>query len=172
MRPRAGARAASAEFRWTPPLETFFAETFERERRVRGFLREQALGIFREYVYLDIHRSAGAQRMQVCRLEGMRDDGDGQLILLNRRDREADALDGDRAFEHHVTDELGRERDAQPVVFAAADFLERRQSANAIDVSLNDVAAQARPGFHRQLEVDERLGREARERRARDGFGG
>ena len=67
-------------------------------------------------------------------------------------DGEADAGQRHRALVDHVAGELGREADAKAPREAVLG--DREHGGDAVDVALDDVAAEAVAGPHRQLEVD------------------
>ena len=83
--------------------------------------------------------------------------------VVERGDREARAVDRDRALLDHVAEELGRrvDPDARP----SPSRLDARTAPTAVDVALDVVAAERLAGPQRRLEVDARPGREARRAR-------
>ena len=63
-------------------------------------------------------------------------------MAFERRDREADAVNGNRSFENQITIQFGGNADFQPPVFVA-DLLEGNKFARAVNVSLHDVTVKA-----------------------------
>ena len=61
--------------------------------------------------------------------------------------------------------------DVQPPVFGVGDALESDQLADAIDVALHDVAAEAAVGFHGKFKIHQRAFVNAREGSAHPGLG-
>src|SRR5437868_12545521 len=108
--------------------------------------------------------------MQIGHLDRMRNDGDGAAILFQSGHREADAFDRDRAFEDCVLLDVVRKFDVQPPVLRFIDALEADQLADAIHMSLNDVATKSPIGLHRQLKIYQRTFVNARERSAHPGL--
>ena len=76
---------------------------------------------------------------------------------------EADPAERDRALVDRVAQQLGGEGDADAA--GEAVLLDRDDLADAVDVALDDVAAEPVGGLHRQLQVDR--GARPRRRRAR-----
>src|SRR5262249_23099140 len=73
--------------------------------------REQLLDVLREDVHLEIHGVAGSEQAESRHLERMGDERDRECVLLERGDRERDALHGDRALLDAVAEALGRRLD-------------------------------------------------------------
>src|SRR5436190_14819157 len=112
---------------------------------------EQSLDVLREDVDLEVDLVAGLQRAQRRRGQRVRHERDGETAVAELRDRQRDALDGDRALLGAVTDDLHRRVDPEPA--AVAFGIDRPHAAHAVDVALNVVPAErvARP--ERRLEV-------------------
>src|SRR6185312_13239546 len=110
-------------------------------------------------VYLDVQLVPGRGRAEGRALEGLGDQGDLEPALAELGDGEADAGQRDRALVDHVAGELGREGDAEAA--GEAVLAGREDRGDAVDVALDDVAAEPLAGPHRQLEVDARAGTEA-----------
>jgi hypothetical protein len=108
-----------------------------------------ALGVLGEDVDLDVEHGAGEQAVEAGRLVGVGDDGDLDDALAQRGDGETDALDGDRSLGDDVADEdLGEFKAQAPVGVGGAggDGVERDEAGGAVDVALDDVAAEGRAG--------------------------
>src|ERR1039458_4508602 len=88
----------------------------------------------------------------------MGNDGNSAAVAFELRHRQADALNAYRSLVDGVLLDFGGDFNMQtPVLGIPAlrvqDALEFDQFAHAIDVSLDDVAAEAAVGLHRQLQV-------------------
>ena len=83
-------------------------------------------------------------------------------VVAQGRDREADAVEGDRALLDRVAEQLGSEPHAQAA--GEAVLLDRDDLADPVGVALDDVAAEPVGGLHRQLEVDPVAGLEVAQR--------
>src|SRR6266516_4521343 len=71
---------------------------------------------------------------------------------LERSDGQADAVDGDGAFEYQIPIELGGHANFEPPVLIA-QVLKRNKLARSVHVPLHDVTAQAPARRQRQLQV-------------------
>src|SRR5207245_11052638 len=85
-------------------------------------------------------------------LVGVGNDGYAKNSGFERRDGQADAVDGDGAFEDQITIELGGHANFEPPVLIAK-VLERNQLARSVAVPLHDVVAQAPARRKRPLQV-------------------
>src|SRR5439155_8244521 len=90
---------------------------------------------------------AGSQGPERRRLERVGHEGDREAVLVEPGDRQRDAVDGDRALLDAVAEELGRRVD--PDRLAA-----RAHAAEAVDVTLHEVAAERLARTERRLEGD------------------
>ena len=79
-----------------------------------------------------------------------------KLLLLHAGDRQADAIHGHRAFEHHVAHHLRRRGNVQHVVLPHS--LPARDPANAVNVAGDEMPAQVAVRAQRPLQVDQRAG--------------
>ena len=97
-------------------------------------------------------RSPGPAAAQRGAGEGLGDQADGEPVGAGLDDGEADAVHGDRALVDQVAAELGRHRhvDDLPVLAGRAGG----DDADAVDVTLDDVAAEPGGRGDRALEVD------------------
>src|SRR5208283_2455557 len=136
-----------------------------RRRLLRGLWRIQHLGVGQldQHVGLDVHGRADGERVQVSAPVGERQNGDGDGLAVEIGNGEADALDGYRAFVDHPGADVLRDADLEGPVGGPAvevwaglrdDRLERGHCARAVDVALDDVAAERAAGGGGQLEVD------------------
>src|SRR5438876_6576099 len=91
----------------------------------------------------------------------MRHERDREAAVVESRDRQRDAVDRDRALLDAVAEELGRRVD--PDRLAA-----RAHAAEAVDVTLHEVAAERLARTERRLEVDAVAGLQRTECRARE----
>ncbi len=115
-----------------------------------------AFGVFAEHVHLDVERAAWGKGVQTGRCVGVRNDGDLDILPVQRSDRQADAFDGDRALGDDVAGEcFGDTKTESPVGLRGIrrDGVKRNQSGGAVDVALHDVAAKGRSSRSGQLEV-------------------
>src|SRR4051794_4947389 len=112
----------------------------------------ELLHVFREHVNLQVDRGPRLGAAQRRPLQRLGDQRDREPVVADVRDRERDAVDGDRALLHHVAQQLhaGVDDDdaSEPLLPDLADDPE------AVDVALHDVAAEPVGGAQRQLEVD------------------
>src|SRR4051794_30609773 len=123
----------------------------------------ELLQIFGEDVHLEIDGSPLPCATQRRALQRLRDQRDREPVVADLRHGERDAVDGDRP----LLDDIAQQRrlgvddhDAgEPVLAHLA------HNAEAVDVALHDVTAQAVGGAQRQLEVDRRARLHFAERR-------
>src|SRR5437764_5325181 len=104
---------------------------------VRSLPREQTLDVLGRHVDLEVHGVAGLLGTEVGDLGGVRDHRHREPVVEDIDDREADAVDGDRALLDDV---------AQQVAVADADLEIRRglhDLTDAVDVTLDHVTAEA-----------------------------
>src|ERR671930_1651011 len=73
----------------------------------------EALDVLRQDVHLEVDLGARTERGKRRRGERVRDERDLEGVAGERRDRQRDALDGDRALRDAVAEELGRGLDAE-----------------------------------------------------------
>jgi len=105
----------------------------------------------------------------------MGDDGDLDLVAVDGGDGEGDSFDGDGALFDDVAGERVRDGEAEAVIGGfgvGGDGLKGDEGGGGVDVTLHDVAAERGACGGWQLEVDDGVGTETRERGARDGLGG
>ena len=81
------------------------------------------------------------------------DDGDvgDAVVRVPAGDGEADAVDGDGAFFGDVAAQILRDADGEPPVVAFG--CEARDAADSVNVTLNEMAAEAGGGGERALEI-------------------
>ena len=110
--------------------------------------------------------SPGSSRPSVVDRERVRDQRDLEAVVVERGDRERDAVDRDRALLEAVADDrLGR---VDPDAAAVSFRRDRADAADGVDVTLHDVAAERVADAERRLDVHRVAGREAAERRTRE----
>src|SRR4051794_36428154 len=127
-------------------------------------LGNQFLHVLGQDVDLEIDGSPLPRRAERRALEGLRDQGHREPVVADLRDGQRDPVDGDRALRHDVAQQrrLGVDgHDSREALLA-----DLAHDAEAVDVALHDVAAEAVGGAQRQLEVDPRVRLHAPERRA------
>ena len=131
---------------------------------------QESLGVAGDDVDLDVEpaaRSSASPRVVRSSVSGISETSTPSSPSAG--DREADAVEGDRAVLDHVAEQLVAERDRDPAgeaVLGDADDL-----ADAVDVALDDVAAERVAGPQRRLEVDRRARLEVAERGQRRASG-
>src|SRR4029077_9364285 len=108
------------------------------------------------HIYFEVHGVAGLERLQIGHLGGVRNYCNRYLRSFDFCDREADAFDGEGAFEDDVAGKLWRNLDAQPIVIGAGDLAECDEFAGAVDVALDDVSAETSVGAHGEFQIDQR----------------
>src|SRR5438132_9637209 len=106
---------------------------------------QQPLDVFREDVGLEIDGVAGLEAAQRRHGERLGDQGDGEAGVVHRRDRQRNALYGDRPLLHDVAKELWVDVDPQRI--------EGAHRPHAVDVALDDVAAERIAGAYCGLDV-------------------
>src|SRR4051812_9590475 len=102
--------------------------------------------MLRDHVELEVHVVADASGAEVRAAERFRYQRGAERLRVGIDDRERNAVDGDRSFRYDEVRELAREA---PAVVAAVD---RDQLADAVDMSLHDVPAEAVAEAHRAFE--------------------
>src|ERR1035441_2836437 len=95
---------------------------------------------------------------EIGEFDGVGNNGNGAAVAFELRDRQADSFNANRSLVDGVLLDLGGDFNMQPPVLGipalrVQDALEFDQLAHAIDVSLDDVAAEAAVGLHGQLQV-------------------
>src|SRR6266550_4931748 len=83
----------------------------------------------------------------------MRNEGRSNLRSVDPRDGEADAFNGQRPFENHITRQFGRKFDAKPVVIRLPYSVERNEPTRAVYMSLYDVPVKATVGPHGKFKI-------------------
>src|ERR1700746_1737895 len=96
----------------------------------------------------------------------------GHFLAFDLSPRKTDALNAERAFGDHIAREIGGNAQGKTEVFRARDAIESQELSCAVNVTLDNVSAEASVGSHGQLEVDECAFMHPRERRAVPGFFG
>ena len=117
---------------------------------------EHALDIACDQVDLEIDLAPGGEAAQGRVLDGVRDQVDAEFASVvavdDAIDRQADAVDGDRALLREEASQRARRGDAQLPRLAGA--LEPSHGADAVDVAADEVAVEPVAGAQRLLEVD------------------
>src|SRR3954447_3404418 len=121
----------------------------------------ELLQVLREHVDFQVDGSPRRRAAERGALQRLRDERHGEPLLAEVGDGQRDAVDGDRALLDDVAQQRGLGVDGhdprEPLVAHLADH------AEAVDVALDDVAAQAVGRPQRQLEVDGAVGLERAE---------
>src|SRR5436190_3553837 len=140
-----------------------------RASRLRTTRPQHPLDLFEQHVCLEVHAVAGLALPERALGEGVRDERHVEARAATGEDRQADAVDGDRALLDQVGGEGagGAEAVEEPVAVARDPL----QAPDAVDVVLDDVAAHAVAHAERALEVDARPGGQAAERGAAERLG-
>src|SRR5690348_6544062 len=116
----------------------------------------QTLRVLRQQVDLDVQAVAGLRASQRRVLERERHERDLYALAAQRRDRQRDAVDRERALLDAVAQEARVEAEAQAGAVAFA--VERLDLGRAVDVALDEVPAERLACAQRRLEVDLRAG--------------
>ena len=135
----------------------------------RRLASEQLLDVLGEHVRLQVDAVARLELAEGRLPERVRDQRDGEPVVVEGRDRQARALDGDGALLDHVPHQLGRRVDPDPP--AVSLRLDGPDLADAVDVTLDVVAAERLAGPERGLDVDPRPRLEGLQRGARERLG-
>src|SRR5659263_725382 len=117
------------------------AAALVRNWRVPGVQRYETIHVFREEVCLDVDWSADRLFLECRRLLDLRNDRDGEPARAHARDRQGDAVYGDRASLYDVAHDLARSLelvDREPVRRRP-----EREPANTVHMAGYEVAAQA-----------------------------
>ena len=100
-----------------------------------------------------LHGVAGRPRTEGGHRKSVRDDGDGEPVGADVGDREAHAVDGDRALVHHVAQHVGRRGDLDAHRAVGLRRARRGPRPTAVDVALHQVPTEPVGQAHRALEV-------------------
>src|SRR2546423_2834870 len=111
----------------------------------------EALDVFRQDVGLEIDRGARLESAKRRLGKRVRNERDREADRVERRDRQRDSVDGDRALLHAVAQDVGRRVDPDPTSVALR--LHRTHVADPVDVPLDVVATERLAGANRLLEV-------------------
>src|SRR5438046_3343867 len=95
-----------------------FTPRLRRSHGTNHLSLEQAFDVFREYVGLEVDRVARAELAERRLRERVRDERDGEARVVEVRDREARALDRDRALLDDMAEEARRCVDPHPAPVA------------------------------------------------------
>ena len=118
-------------------------------------MAEQSLDVFGEYVDLEIDPIAGNLGPEGRLAEGCGDERNREPRLLpidHFDDGEGRAVNRDRALFDKIFGDVSTEGNAHDFPVGTGRAVE--DAAGAVDVSLNDVTAESRPGRHGAFEVD------------------
>src|SRR6185312_6077387 len=131
-------------------------------------MQQDALGVFREDVVLEIHPVAGAQVAEIGLRAGVGNDPYAEAVGIERCNGERHAVDGDRALQHEILG--GTRRQLEDEAEIRAEFAYVEDSGGIVDMALYEVAAEA--GIRRQgaLEIHPGAWRELAEIRAGEGL--
>src|SRR5439155_10378905 len=114
------------------------------------------LGVFAEQVGFQVYGIRDLPFTQRRHLVGVGNNPDAKTALGDGGDGEADAVHRDGAFEDGVAHHLRRSGNLENAILAGA--LPANDRAGAVDVSGDEVAAEAPVGGQRSFEVDQRSG--------------
>ena len=82
----------------------------------------------------------------------MPNESDLEAVLGQRRDRQRDAVDGDRALLDAIAEHVGRRLDRDPAALALR--LDRADLADAVNMALNVMATERVARSQRRLQID------------------
>ncbi len=114
---------------------------------------EELLDVFAEEIGFEVDLGAGGPLAQGGDLVGVGDDPDPESAGDQVGDREADAVQGDGAFEDDIAHNFGRGGDIQEPILAGP--LPAEDRAQAVDVAGHEMAAELGGGAQGALEIDE-----------------
>src|SRR5260370_37159503 len=113
-----------------------------------------SLDVFSEHIAFEVDCVAGLAVADVGVSVGVGNHGDFGDIVLPAGHREADAVNGDRAFWHYVTSEFLGNLNAEPPVFTFGR--EMRYAADGVHVTEDEVPAEFLARGEGLLEIDAR----------------
>ena len=113
---------------------------------------EQTLDVFRDQVELQVDQISGASRVQIRFCSGVRNNPHGKTLLRNFRDRQANAVEGDRTFGGDITRKLIRQFDLDPVICTL--FFQSQNGGGAIHVALHEMPPKASAGGEGTFQID------------------
>src|ERR1700677_461391 len=133
--------------------EPFLHEMFYRQMRcgLRFFAAQQAFDVFREKFGFDVDGVVDGHGVDVGMRVGEGDYGDVGEAVVPAGDGEADAVEGDGTFFGDVAAEILRDPDGEPPIFAFG--CDAGDAADAVNMTLHEMSAQARAGCQRAFEV-------------------
>src|SRR3954447_4203975 len=117
--------------------------------------RGHSLDILGQNIKLQVNERSGLRVLQIRYPPGVGNDPDGKVLRPDFGDRKADSIDGDRPF---VSDQMGkfsREFHLQSKVFF--DRFEGQDLGDGIDMSLDEMASEARVASQWPLEINQAL---------------
>ena len=113
---------------------------------------------------VSIHRVAPAPLVQVGLGHRMRDGGHGKALAVHGGHRQADAVDGDGAFFHHIAQDLRPRVDGVPdggIVPADVGNV-----SDTVHMARYDMSSETAVGGHGSLQIDHAPRRKSRKGRA------
>src|SRR6185295_4833325 len=113
-----------------------------------NLMREHPFHVARDQVHLEVDLAALLQAAERRHLKGMRDEVHLEGVALRAIDRQADAVDADRALARHVLREFLRQPESHHAA-VAADHL-----AHAVDMACDEMPADLGAELQRLLQVD------------------
>ena len=131
-------------------------------------VRQQPLDVLGDDVDLEVDPIAGLTGAEGGPRQRLGDQADREPVGAGLDDRQADAVDGDRALVDEVAAETVGQGDLDDLPVLAG--LPAYDGPGAVDVSLNDVAAETRCRSDGALEINRRARFQTSERRAQQCF--
>ncbi len=122
---------------------------------LRGVPGQHPLDVFGQNIELDVHPVTSLQDVDVGVSFGVRNYPDCETFREELGDRQTDSIDGDGPFVSRIVGEVRRQFDLKPMIGPAS--FERNDFRAAINVPLNEVAAQWRAGNKRAFEIYQTL---------------
>ena len=150
-------------------VAVFGEEAFGQARGI-GFgglvTHQQALQVTRQQIYFQIHFPPGAVVDHDGFGQGVRNNGEFELRAIDRIDRQAGAIDGDRALERDVLGQFAWRADTE--LHGAGILFTRNHLTHAIDVTADQVPAEATGRRQGLLQIHPATGLEINEGGARE----
>ena len=113
---------------------------------------EHSLEVFRDQVEFEIDQIAGARRIEIRLRLCMRNDPNRKTSLGHFGHRQADSVDGDRAFRGDVVRKLGRQFYLYSLV--RAGFFRRQNARGTIHMALHKMPSKTRADSNSAFKID------------------
>ena len=128
-----------------------FCQKIQRYAAIGVPLSHKFFNVFSDQVILDIHLIARALAGKGCFLKRMRNDHDAEIAPRDRIDREADAIDGNRALFDNIFKQLFGGAEHQPDEFAR--FFPAAEDAETVNMARYQMPAEPVAQPQRPFEI-------------------